>query len=434
MSLALDAQTDIVTTQRIVSDIEIKKQQEQFGLLASADGSNILNVSIDNQGQNPIEVSSIWITNKTLPDQPVKRWDVNYNDAFVPSGFTLNALSTQPLEMIPDTYGIKVITTMGSIKTTELTVTNGPPPSSSDLSAELYMISPDVKMGQNATVVMHVTNIGDLSVTGITPDNDPPVSDNPTWISNSQLVSSGSIDLDPLDSGIFVWQTELSTTGTVDDKLMFSNSASGTDSDSQLVQSNIDSDKITLREIEGGSNPFGGPGEATGNVVMEFSSFQFCEPVAQDCTSGSTDWTTAWDVKTSTAYIWRINVANIGPEDILVAENTSLLMLHAQTAGGGNMPRVFFIKDPSTIGNEDPPGGFVNYSHVIQKDGTPVMIYFGVSSEGGTSLNASHTAEGINAAFLLIFGFQDIDESGTLTSGDIPYSQNLAYQGLRLSD
>ncbi len=61
LSLALDAQTDIVTTQRIVSDTEIKKQQEQFGVFASTDGNDILSVSVDNEGQNPVEISSICI-------------------------------------------------------------------------------------------------------------------------------------------------------------------------------------------------------------------------------------------------------------------------------------------------------------------------------------------------------------------------------------
>jgi hypothetical protein len=49
LSLALDAQTDIVTTQRIVSDIEIKKQQEEFGVLVSTDVNDLLDVSIHNQ-------------------------------------------------------------------------------------------------------------------------------------------------------------------------------------------------------------------------------------------------------------------------------------------------------------------------------------------------------------------------------------------------
>ena len=78
MSLALDAQTDIVTTQRIISDIEIKKQQEQFAVFASIDENNILSMNVKNQGQNPVEISSIWIVNKTLSNQPVTRFDINY--------------------------------------------------------------------------------------------------------------------------------------------------------------------------------------------------------------------------------------------------------------------------------------------------------------------------------------------------------------------
>jgi len=81
MGLALDAQTDIVTTQRIVSDIEIKKQQEQFGVSAYTYGGNLLNVTVSNQGQNPVEISSIWIVNKTLSDQPATRHAVTYDDA-----------------------------------------------------------------------------------------------------------------------------------------------------------------------------------------------------------------------------------------------------------------------------------------------------------------------------------------------------------------
>jgi len=167
LSLALDAQTDIVTTQRIISDIEIKKQQEQFGILASADGNNLLNININNQGQNPVEISSIWITNKTLPDQPATRYDINYDDAFVPSGFTNNVVSTQVLEMIPDTYDIKVVSSFGSIKTVELDMIGG---GTSGLRAEMVTDPPDVIIGQNVTIAMLVTNTGTLPITNVIPN------------------------------------------------------------------------------------------------------------------------------------------------------------------------------------------------------------------------------------------------------------------------
>ncbi|MBT8251807.1 MAG: hypothetical protein KJO99_03095, partial [Nitrosopumilus sp.] len=83
LSLALDAQTDIVTTQRIVSDVELKKQQERFGIAVSTDSTNKLDISVTNFGQNPVEISSFWIINKTLSTQPATRYSVNYDDSFV---------------------------------------------------------------------------------------------------------------------------------------------------------------------------------------------------------------------------------------------------------------------------------------------------------------------------------------------------------------
>jgi len=167
LSLALDAQTDIVKTQRIVSDIEIKKQQEKFAVSASTYGNNILNMSINNQGQNPVEISSIWITNKTLPDQPATRYEINYDDAYVPSGFKTNVLFTQPLEIVPDTYDIKVISAFGTIKTIEFALGSV---GSSGLRAEIITDPPDVIIGQNVTIAMLVTNTGSEPVNNVQPD------------------------------------------------------------------------------------------------------------------------------------------------------------------------------------------------------------------------------------------------------------------------
>ena len=86
LSLALDAQTDIVTTQRIISDVELKKQQERFGIAVSTDSDNQLDISVTNFGQNPVEISSFWVINKTLSTQPAKRYSVNYDDSFITGG------------------------------------------------------------------------------------------------------------------------------------------------------------------------------------------------------------------------------------------------------------------------------------------------------------------------------------------------------------
>ncbi|MFB5612758.1 MAG: hypothetical protein ACE5RL_05595, partial [Nitrosarchaeum sp.] len=183
MSLALDSQTDIVNTQRVVADTELKKQQEQFNIAVSTDVNNILNISVDNKGQNPVEISRIWITNKTLTTKPVKPFSINSNDAFIPSGFKSNILSTQPLYIIPDTYEIKVVSTLGTVRITELSYGVSP----NGLRAELITDPPDVIIGQNVTVAMLVTNIGTDEIKNVRPN-----SLNFTATGTGSIVSSSS--------------------------------------------------------------------------------------------------------------------------------------------------------------------------------------------------------------------------------------------------
>ncbi|MBI4131848.1 MAG: hypothetical protein HY476_05095 [Nitrosarchaeum sp.] len=247
MSLALDSQSDIVNTQRVVSDAELKKQQEQFGIAVFTDANNILNVSVDNKGQNPVEISRVWIINKTLATQPATPFSVNSNDAFVPTGFTSNVLSNQLLYMMPDTYDVKVISTLGTVKIAELTVGSG---SSSGLRAELITDPPDVIIGQNVTIAMVVTNTGSSTIESIVPGSvtvSPPLA---VLASSSPIPAS--VDLTPGESVLFSWDYTIS--GGSGDDVTFSSYASGTDIDGPVVISNTVSDVSTLRlPTDGGS-------------------------------------------------------------------------------------------------------------------------------------------------------------------------------------
>ena len=250
LSLALDAQTDIVTTQRIVSDGEIKKQQEQFGVLISTDEDDFLNVSIDNQGQNPVEISSIWITNKTLPNQPATRYDVNYIDAFVPSGFISNVVSTQFLQMVPDVYDIKVISSFGTIKVTEFALGVV---GSSGLRAELITDPPDVIIGQNVTIAMLVTNTGTEIINNVQPD---PLTFTPTGtgvILASSTHTPTSVNLDRGASVMFSWDYQV--TGGSGDQLSFSSIARGDGGLTSSMVSDISVLRLPTDGGTGGTNP-----------------------------------------------------------------------------------------------------------------------------------------------------------------------------------
>lgn len=246
LSLALDAQTDIVTTQRIVSDIEIKKQKEQFQVLASVNGNNILDLGIINQGQHPVEISSFWIINKTLTGEPATRFSVNFEDAFVPAnGIASNIVETQTLEITPDTYDIKVVSSLGTIEIIEFSNDGGG--GSSGLRVEMITDPPDVIIGQNVTIAMVVTNTGSETIYNVQPD--PLDITGPVGFSETTS-SHTPTSIAALNGGasvMFTWDSQVS--GDSADQLTFTSMARGDGATSSSV-----SDISVLREpTDGGS-------------------------------------------------------------------------------------------------------------------------------------------------------------------------------------
>jgi hypothetical protein len=245
LSLALDAQTDIVSTQRIVSDIQIKKQQERFGIAVSTDVNNLLNISVSNLGQNPVGIESFWIINKTLAMEPATRYEINYDDSFVTGGSPTQILTSQPLYMIPDTYDIKVISSLGTIEIAELVVSSDGS-SSNSLQSVLLANPPDVILGQNVTLAMIVTNVGELTIKDVTPST-PSITPSASIVtplpSNPQ-----SVDLLSGESIVFVWDYQTNAAAAMDSDIDFLNFAEGVDENKNTVKSNMATDTSILRE------------------------------------------------------------------------------------------------------------------------------------------------------------------------------------------
>jgi len=255
--LAMDVQSDTIDAQLSVSDSVIKKTQEQFDIAIATDDSSSyrLDIQVKNKGPNPVEISDIWIVNKTLADQPAKKIAVDYSDAFIPPGYGSSILENQRLTMVLGDYDIKVISTLGTIKKAELNVGGN-----NYLLAEMFTIPPDVAHNENVTLALRVTNVGPTEITGIAPvlDFNPsgilPLGAD-TWLSVPDLILPVIIpvDLMPSETTIFSWQATLNTNGPFDDKITFSNSASGTESTTGfVVTSNTASDKIVVRDPTGG--------------------------------------------------------------------------------------------------------------------------------------------------------------------------------------
>ena len=258
--VAMDVQSDTINAQRTISNSIIEKTQEQFSIAVGTDDSNSyqLGIQVKNEGPNSIQISNIWIINKSDVNYPVKNIPINYNDAFITPGTNSSILETQLLYMIPNEYDIKVVSALGTIKKAELNVGGN-----NYLLAEMFTIPPDVRLNENVTVALRVTNVGPTLITGINPtallvDGAEITIPLPhPWINGvPELVSPVIIpvDLEPTESTIFTWQSNLNGAGLISGKIKFSSSATGSESTTGfVVTSNTASDKLTVRDPKGGA-------------------------------------------------------------------------------------------------------------------------------------------------------------------------------------
>lgn len=313
MSLALDSQTDIVNTQRVVADVELKKQQEQFDIMVSTDANNILDISVDNKGQNPVEISRIWITNKTLPTQPAKPFSVNSNDAFVPSGFKSNILATQSLYITPDTYDVKIISTLGTVKTAELSYGS----SSNGLRAELITDPPDVIVGQNVTVAMLVTNTGSETIYNVRPNTLNFIGTGTGHVVSSSSNIPAFVDLNGGASVMFSWDYQVD--GDSGNQLTFSGNAIGDGGYSTNTVSDISVLRLPTDGGSGDTDP-----DIVNDELLARPQLFFVIPSSQ----GKSEDAQA---------VWGINVVNPINADMQVSK----LVITAFAPGAQNNDKLF---------------------------------------------------------------------------------------------
>jgi hypothetical protein len=252
--IAFDVQQETINTQRDVSRDLVEKTQEQFVISAGADpnDNNRLGIQVKNQGPNPVEVANIWIVNKSDVNEPANRYEVNYQDVFIPPGYGAPILENTPLYLNPaygNDYTVKVISTLGSIKSAPVSVSG-----STNLLAEMFTIPPDVRQGENVTIAMRVTNVGDTPLVDVEPHYIPPDVQPLSEIDASEFISTSPVTLDPTESTIFTWHYKVKSTATVGTKVAFTSAANGTDSATGFdYLSNNATDNIIIRDPQGGS-------------------------------------------------------------------------------------------------------------------------------------------------------------------------------------
>lgn len=240
--LIIETQSNMIKTQQVIADSEIKKIQEKFSVSVSADDANNdrLAVYVKNQGTNSLQIDTIWIINQTAPDYPATKYDVNYTESVLAPGYGTQILQNYPLYMNSGDYLVKVISSIGTMRTAELDVGgNGP------LKTKMMLDPPDVSIGENATAWIFVTNTGTTKILNVTTG--------PITVTPSSAVVSTSpvlqpfLDLAPSESTIFSWKYNLM--GTIGTNVTFSTYAMGIDEATKtLVRSENGTDSLNLRD------------------------------------------------------------------------------------------------------------------------------------------------------------------------------------------
>jgi len=239
--IAMDVQRDTINTQRVISDSIMEKSKEKFSIAVSTDESNNnrLGIQVKNQGTNPVEVGDLWIINNS-GSFPAKKYLIDYKDSVIPPGYGSNILENTPLFMNTDDYDIKVVSTFGTVVKSELNVG-----ASNNMRADLIAIPPEVKVGENVTLTMHVENIGNTRLLNVAPNGDYPNIVLP--FTSPVPPVPVPVDLDPGEGAFFTWK--YITTGGVGTIVDFDSYATATEEDTGFIlDSNVATESIELQQ------------------------------------------------------------------------------------------------------------------------------------------------------------------------------------------
>ena len=128
------------------------KQQENFQITSVTLANNKFNITVQNTGMIPINITRLWAENKTDPTWPVSKYTVNQ---IVTPGQTLSKIGqTLPLyAKSTQAYGLTLVTDRGS---SEVALVNSA--SVKPLMMQLFVLPDTVPTGFDTTILFAVTN------------------------------------------------------------------------------------------------------------------------------------------------------------------------------------------------------------------------------------------------------------------------------------
>jgi len=296
LGIALNTQTDIVSTARDVASIDLKKQQEEFGISVSTNATQFLSIDVNNIGQNPVEIFTVVMTNVTDIGFPTTLVEIPSDTSFIPSGDDDDIVSTLDLQMnlapaagLTETYNFKIISSLGTIKTAilECSFTEcGAVVIGGDLIVQLFADGPTGVNTKISTIIMLVTNTADFTYTDVVPMrgfadvgttcNDPdPITGDLFW---EVLIAGPPVfgnDIDPCNfdsiaptdigpNGLVIFKWDGTMTGDIGTEFEFCNRVQGDDNLGDPKFSNESCDTLLMID----PNDCGGCGAGGDPIIV----------------------------------------------------------------------------------------------------------------------------------------------------------------------
>jgi archaellum component FlaF (FlaF/FlaG flagellin family) len=361
LGVALDSQTEIVSTNREVADKGLKKQQENFVISnIEQKPGNTLEINLKNNGQNAAEIFTLIMTNSSDSANgfPTTTYEIPSNTSFLPPGTTdsTNIIETLGLEMKPassglDTYQFKVISSLGTIKKFNVVCDTsglcgqsiGGGGGSSGLDMQLFLDGPNGVNTKTSTVIIFVSNTGDVPLKDVYPDDACDA-----MVASIVPDDAGTADftdclMEPLPdvscgdgSGIclaagqtVLFRVDGTITGEIGDVFTFCNSVSGKELDDTLVPGPTDCDLLTVID----PNDCGGCGPGGEESIILVDDLLIRPSIFMTIPSPFGDATDADDEKG----LWGISVANPTDRDMTISKVTIVAY-----PPGGNAQDVVF--------------------------------------------------------------------------------------------
>jgi len=422
VTYSMDVIDDLAYQVDAKQDTNLNRQNEEFKITGVKVVGNEFNLTVTNTGTIPINITNMWAKNMTDPLWNQTKYQLNQ---LVSPGQSVSNIGqgTGLIAMDSESYSLRMVTDRGnSLSTQLLSATNQP------LDMQLYITPSSPVSTSDVTLLYTVRNnlTAGKIIQSLTPILAPPIT---TGIATATYVNGptpASVDsLYPGEMAFFEWTYNIE--GNDGDNVIFNatvaNSVSGNNSTDTLSIIVPPVSTSSINEVLGGT---------VGILSMNFTSFEACDVPANDCTSDSPDWQRGWLVDTATEYLWRLNLTNNGIEDIIIEKYSALLILRAQSGGGGSIAKAMFVIKDSTPTVENGGAYQENYK-IMPAGGTGTMIYFGADGAGSGNLEKTHSDVAVYAVNMLLFGYEDIDsDQQTNDPPDSPYSQNLPFQALRM--